>query len=440
VTVNGDTGFEPNETFFVNLSNAVNATIGDNQGQGTITNDDLAPTFEFTLPNFDINENGHSILVTVKRTGDPAPSATVDFQTVNNLSFIECSVISGQANQRCDYLLTSGTLSFGANELEKSFRVIIYDDTYQEGNEVINLSLSNPSAGAALGTQGTATVTILDDDSGTTTNPIDGAEFFVRQHYYDFLQRLPDQNGENFWIDLINQCGSDPICIDNARVNVSDAFFFEPEYQQTASYVVRLYRISFGNDQPFPNPGSPLPEAKKLPSYAAFVKDRAQVVGGSNLAAAQLALANAFVLRPEFITRYPASLSGPDFVDAILATIRNDLGVEMVSQRNALIALFNSGARGAVLYRLADDNANNPIDNHLLLDAEYNRTLVLSQYFGYLRRNPDVPGYLFWLNQVNGGPLRDLNKQHAMVCAFITSQEYQQRFASIFTRSNVNCH
>jgi hypothetical protein len=40
VTVNGDTAVEPNETFFVNLTSPANATIGDAQGQGTITNDD----------------------------------------------------------------------------------------------------------------------------------------------------------------------------------------------------------------------------------------------------------------------------------------------------------------------------------------------------------------------------------------------------------------
>src|SRR5207245_3154175 len=44
VTVNGDTKFEPDETFFVNLSNPINATIADGQGQGTILNDDAQPT------------------------------------------------------------------------------------------------------------------------------------------------------------------------------------------------------------------------------------------------------------------------------------------------------------------------------------------------------------------------------------------------------------
>jgi hypothetical protein len=40
VSVNGDTQLEPNETFFVNLSDAVNANIADGQGVGTIVNDD----------------------------------------------------------------------------------------------------------------------------------------------------------------------------------------------------------------------------------------------------------------------------------------------------------------------------------------------------------------------------------------------------------------
>ena len=43
VNINGDTTFEPNETFNVNLSNAANATISDSQGVGTINNDDAQP-------------------------------------------------------------------------------------------------------------------------------------------------------------------------------------------------------------------------------------------------------------------------------------------------------------------------------------------------------------------------------------------------------------
>jgi Calx-beta domain-containing protein len=42
VTVNSDTVDEPNETFFVNLTNATNATITDTQGVGTILDDDTS--------------------------------------------------------------------------------------------------------------------------------------------------------------------------------------------------------------------------------------------------------------------------------------------------------------------------------------------------------------------------------------------------------------
>ena len=40
VTINGDTTNEFDETFLVNLSSPVNATLNDSQGVGTIVNDD----------------------------------------------------------------------------------------------------------------------------------------------------------------------------------------------------------------------------------------------------------------------------------------------------------------------------------------------------------------------------------------------------------------
>jgi len=43
VTVNGDTDFEPNERFFVNVTNVSGATVSDGTGVGTITNDDCPP-------------------------------------------------------------------------------------------------------------------------------------------------------------------------------------------------------------------------------------------------------------------------------------------------------------------------------------------------------------------------------------------------------------
>ena len=69
-------------------------------------------------------------------------------------------------------------------------------------------------------------------------------------------------------------------------------------------------------------------------------------------------------------------------------------------------------------------------------DAEFNRAFVLSQYFLFLRRNPDTGGYNFWLDVLNN---RVPGNYRSMVCAFVTSKEYQERFSAIIPRNNQEC-
>jgi hypothetical protein len=271
-------------------------------------------------------------------------------------------------------------------------------------------------------------------------NPMDDPQTFVQQHYLDFLSRVPDAGGLGFWTNEITKLGTDPIKIRNQRVGNSNAFFYEAEYQQTGAYTYRLYRAAYGNNQPFPNGDtSNQAEAKKLLSYSIFANDRSRVVGGANLVQGQQDLAAAFVARAEFTNKYPLSLDGPGFIAAVLNTIRTEMGVDLTSQQAGLLTLFNNGGRAEVMYRLADDSAMNPIVNKPFIDAEYNRSFVATQYFGYLRRDPEIGGFLFWLSQVNGAPLRDVPKQNALVCSFITSAEYQLRFSFIVSRNNGEC-
>jgi hypothetical protein len=376
------------------------------------------------------------------RTGDVTSGATVYYATSD-----------GSASQSRNYTPTFGTLRFAAGETSKSFSVLITDEGYATGDQTVNLSLSETS-GATLGNPASATLLIIDNDpQPATENSIDFAQFFVRQHYADFLNRMPDSVGLSYWSSQITQCGADQLCQHHKRVDVSNAFFFEQEFQQTGAFIYRLYRIAYGNNQPFPNPqaeNSSLTdqqraEARRIPSYAVFSRDRAQVVGGPSLVQSQLAFATAFVQRPEFLSKYGAGLDSSRFIDEILATIKNGDGADLDSQRTELLSLYNlagggTNGRAAVMYYLADDNRDtNPIDNRALIDAEYNRAFVATQYFGYLRRNPDINGYLFWLSQVNDGVLRDTSKQHAMVCSFITSSEYQLRFSNVVTHSNQEC-
>ena len=182
------------------------------------------------------------------------------------------------------------------------------------------------------------------------------------------------------------------------------------------------------------------------------------MVGGTSLAQSQLALATAFSQRPEFLARYPSTQSGAQFVDAVLANIQAATGANLTSQRAILLTHFSSGGRSLVLFHLANDYWNRcdrlpgmppapcvpegfgpAVDNRPLIDAEYNRAFVGTQYFGYLRRDSDLPGFNFWLGVVNQAPPRDVNRQLGMVCAFVTSQEYQERFSPVSPRTNQEC-
>ncbi len=385
-----------------------------------------ATTVQFSRPAYTTLESTGIAVLTLTRQGSLAGTTTVNYQTSD-----------GAATQRGDYTVVSGAVTFTSGQAIKTFAIPITDDSFAEGLENLTVALSSP-VGGSLGGNGTVTLNIADNDvAGSPTNPIDTGRFFARQQYADFLSREPDQGGFDFWAGQFT--GLTGTTLSTRRREVSTAFFVELEYQQTGAYVYRLYRAAYGNSQPFPNA-----ETMTLPSYAVFVADRARVVGGANLAQTQLAFANAFVLRSEFTTRYPAALStGAQFVDAILATL-NTFGVNLSTQRAALIAQYDSAGggnagRGQVMFRLAVEDAANPVNNAAFVNAEYNRAFVVTQYFGYLRRDPDLGGFNFWFDILNRFPPRSAPSQLAMVCAFISSAEYQTRFSPLVTRNDAEC-
>ena len=248
-------------------------------------------------------------------------------------------------------------------------------------------------------------------------NQLESARFFVRQQYHDFLNRVPDQAGFDFWTgQIVTTCGADLACIHRRRLDVSAAFFIEQEFQESGAFVFRLYKAAFG-EQPL-----------YRPAYSAFVPDRARVVGGANLAQGKLAFANLFANRSDFTTRYPASMTPAQLVDAVLLTVQQGAGVSFTAgERAAFINTINATGRGAFIRDLGDGAT--------FKNAVFNRAFVLTQYFGYLKRDPDQGGYDFWLNILNQQP----NNFRGMVCAFVTASEYQTRFASISTRSNQDC-
>src|SRR5437588_7976063 len=191
---------------------------------------------QFAVPQFDVVESSGAVTIAVTRNGDTSTAASVSYTTAD-----------GTATQKGDYIFAAGTLSFVPGETSKSFAVLIVNDAYQEGTETFSVSLSNP-VGTTLGLRSTATVAIFDDDlSPPTANPIDQAGFFVREHYYDFLNRSPDADGLAFWTNEITSCGTDQACIELKRVNVSAAYFLSIEFQQTGYLVERMYKATYGD-------------------------------------------------------------------------------------------------------------------------------------------------------------------------------------------------
>ncbi len=258
-------------------------------------------------------------------------------------------------------------------------------------------------------------------------NPIDDGGIFVRQHYLDFLNREPDSSGLSFWTNQITSCGTDQSCIDVKRTNVSAAFYLSIEFQQSGYLVYRFYKAAFGNLQSAPVPvgfSDFLPDDQAIGQGVVVNQSGWETVLENN----KQAFATDFVQRPRFTSAYPASLSPEVFVDAMFA----NAGVTPTSNdRSAAISEFGSAsttsdlsARARALRRVAE--------NSTLIQNESNRAFVLTEYFGYLRRNPnDAPdtnfdGYNFWLNKLNQFNGDFVNAE--MVKAFIASIEYRRRF------------
>jgi hypothetical protein len=347
---------------------------------------------------------------TVTRTGDSSQPASVDYETNN-----------ATASDRSDYTAVLGTLFFSAGQVTQSINVPVANDVLLESPETFTVTLSNP-IGTALGSPSVATVTIHSDDAVTGANPVRpesfNAEFFVRQHYLDFLNREADPAGLAFWMGQTMNCGHPDLEV--CRINVSAAFFLSIEFQETGYLVYLFHQAAF--------------DAGERLQLRTFLRDtqgvnRGVVVGQAGfehlLEQNKQAYALAFVQRQEFLDRNPVALTPAQFVDALNANTGGSLSQ---SERDALVAELaandTTAGRASALRKIADDAD--------FRAREMNRAFVLLQYYGYLRRNPDeapdanLDGYNFWLQKLNQFNGNFANAE--MVKAFLVSGEYIGRF------------
>jgi hypothetical protein len=351
--------------------------------------------------------------------------ASVDYATDDGSTpfvAVPCSSTTGLALDRCDYTKALGTLNFAPGETEKTFKLLVGDDSYAEGPETLSLRLSNAANGGALGATTTATVTITDDSPESAGNPIDDTTKFVTQHYRDFLNRDPDAAGLAFWVQGIESCGANAGCREVKRIDTSAAFFLSIEFQETGYLVYLMHKAAFGNVS-----GTPVPVR-----FNDFLRDTQEIGRGvvvnlgdwrAQIEANKQAFVNGFVDRAAFVNLYPTAQTPAQYVNALNTNAGLVLTPAEVTDLAARLA-DGRETRATALRRVAEDAD--------FRAAEFNRAFVLMQYFGYLRRDPDASpdtsfeGYNFWLGKLNdfGGDYR----RAEMVKAFITSIEYRHRF------------
>ncbi|MDY6992898.1 MAG: Ig-like domain-containing protein, partial [Pseudomonadota bacterium] len=112
---------------------------------------------EWSTEHIVANEFGNVATITVSRVGGQDGRISVDFNTQE-----------GSAIQGVDYEAISGTLVWeDGDDSDKTITVTIKDDAIAEGDETVNVVLSNPTGGATIATQEPAVLTISDDESTT---------------------------------------------------------------------------------------------------------------------------------------------------------------------------------------------------------------------------------------------------------------------------------
>ena len=380
-------------------------TISDLSTDHTFSFSTPTSTIQFSAPSYSVCEDDGSATITVTRVGD----------TTSLASFFYFTTDASGATQTRDYTMASGMLNFAPGETSKTFTVLITDDAYVQGTHALFLQLGSPTA--FRGTPYLVPLSIEDNDiAQPTTNPIDNARAFVRQHYADFLNRVPDQAGLDYWSDEISRCGTNDACLRERRIGVSAAFFVEQEFQQTGFVIYRLNSAALG----------------LIPSYTNFMTERNTLQGGGQTFDRTHAYVKQFVQNDAFIQAYPESMTAADFVNKLFNTAGLTGTSYNVARQQAIQALQDgSKSRAEVLLDV--------IEIPQFKTREFNPAFVLMQYYGYLRRDPDSAGYQFWLNILNNKVPQDSSGYRAMVCAFISSAEYQARFSSIRTHTDEEC-
>jgi hypothetical protein len=410
-TVGNDAAFNVTLPVTIQPSQFITATATDPTGNTSEFSQCAsggATLVQFSQSGYGVQETQQTVDITVTRSGDTSGASSVDYITSDTSGLTPCQTNgNGIASDRCDYATAAGTLRFTAGETSKTISIPIINDAYQEPAESFSIKISNP-LGAALGGTITAQVTITSEDNQVATqNPIDDQAFFIRMQYIDFLGRIAEQAGFDFWMNRMNNCPQGDIC---DRTDTSQRFFQSDEFQSRGFLVYRLYDVTLG----------------RLPHYTEFIPDMARLNGYQTPQEQQQnkdAYLAEFASRQEFKNLYDQFVTADAFVNALC----QKAGITPASKQS-LIDNLQNGVKDRA--HTVEDFINTPEISGVGTKF-YDRGFIAMQYFSYLRRDPDQGGFNFWTSQLIGQNAPHKGDYRFMVGGFINSDEYRFRLAKL---------
>ncbi len=248
VKVTGDIFNEQNETFFVNLSNPINAKLARAQGTGTIIDNDAVPSISINNASVTEPDTGGttSAIFTVSLSAPSGKTVMVNFATSD-----------GTAKAGSDYVASAGTATLAPGETSRTITVIVNGDNLNEANEQFFVTLTNP--GNAVIATGMGTGTIIDNDavpsisiddvrviegnSGTTTSAM-------------FRVSLSAPSGQNVTVDFATSDGTAKAGSDYVA-NTGALTFAPGETSRTITVTVNADNLNEPDEDFFVTLGNP---------------------------------------------------------------------------------------------------------------------------------------------------------------------------------------
>ena len=370
-----DKDVEPNETVSVTLTTSPTYTISSSTVTETILDDDvLVVTVSPTQSG--LGEPGGSGTFTVKRDGDQSANLVVNY------------TLTGSASNGVDYTSPSGSVMIPAGAASADVVITALNDALVEGDESVTLVLST-NAAYDIGTPGSATLTLIDDEKVTVT--VTAQDNAASEPGSDFgtltISRGPVTSGDltvNLAISGTTIPGSDYLPLDNpavipdgsSSVSLTVIPFDDLHWEETETVIVTLVAstnynlgsqrqatVNITDDETSGSPAvgfcfstfaaleseSPGLAVALSRASATPVTVQYQVIGGTATAAD-------YTLAPGTLTFDPGELA-----KSIPLPINNDTDVE--ANETIRVVLFNPG--GATLdgikvmtYTIKDDDVS----------------------------------------------------------------------------------